>query len=104
MPEVVILSYARTPIGRFQGGLSSFRAPQLGAFAISAAVERAGIDPGAVDEVIMGNVLQAGVGQNPARQAAIYAGLRELIPEFSGSGLDTDAKVIQLKPGASRDS
>ena len=81
MREVVILSYARTPIGRFQGGLSSFKAPQLGTFAINAALAKREIDPKHVDECIMGNVLQAGVGQNPARQAARGAG----IPDESGS-------------------
>jgi len=81
MREVVILSYARTPIGRFQGGLSSFRAPQLGTLAIQAALAKREIDPALVDECIMGNVLQAGVGQNPARQAARGAG----IPDEAGS-------------------
>jgi len=81
MREVVILSYARTPIGRFQGGLSSFRAPQLGTFAIQAALAKREIDPALVDECIMGNVLQAGIGQNPARQAARGAG----IPDEAGS-------------------
>ena len=81
MREVVILSYARTPIGRFQGGLSSFSAPQLGTLAIKAALAKREIDPSLVDECIMGNVLQAGVGQNPARQAARGAG----IPDESGS-------------------
>jgi len=81
MREVVILSYARTPIGRFQGGLSSFRAPQLGSLAIKAALEKREIDPALVDECIMGNVLQAGIGQNPARQAARGAG----IPDEAGS-------------------
>ncbi|HRP76849.1 MAG TPA: acetyl-CoA C-acetyltransferase, partial [Rhodocyclaceae bacterium] len=72
---VVIVSVARTPMGGFQGDFSSLAAPQLGAVAIRAAVERAGIAPEQVEEVIMGNVLQAGVGQAPARQAALGAGL-----------------------------
>jgi len=72
---VVIVSAARTPLGGFQGDFSSLTAPQLGAVAIKAAVERAGIAPALVEEVVFGNVLQAGVGQAPARQAALGAGL-----------------------------
>ncbi|PWB42306.1 MAG: acetyl-CoA C-acyltransferase [Rhodocyclales bacterium] len=72
---VVIVSAARTPMGGFQGDFASLAGPQLGAVAIKAAVERAGIQPGQVQEAIMGNVLQAGVGQAPARQAALGAGL-----------------------------
>lgn len=92
MSEVVILSYARTPIGRFQGALSALRAPDLGAVAIRAAMQRADLDPALVDECIMGNVLQAGVGQNPARQAARFAGLPDSIGSFTvnkvcGSGM-----------------
>jgi acetyl-CoA C-acetyltransferase len=90
--EVVIVGAARTPIGSFLGSLASVPAPRLGAVAIRAALERAGVVPGAVDEVVMGNVLQAGVGQAPARQAAIYAGLPEKTPcwtmnKVCGSGL-----------------
>jgi len=88
----VILSAVRTPIGRYLGGLSSFPAPKLGALVIREAVRRAGIQDGAVEEVIMGNVLQGGVGQAPARQAAIHAGLPGTIPSLTinkvcGSGL-----------------
>jgi len=88
----VILSAVRTPIGRFLGGLSPLPAPRLGALVIREAVRRAGIDDGAVDEVIMGNVLQGGVGQAPARQAAIHARLPGTIPSLTvnkvcGSGL-----------------
>jgi acetyl-CoA C-acetyltransferase len=72
---IVIVSVARTPLGAFQGDFNSLTAPQLGAVAIKAAVERAGIKPDQVEEVIFGNVLQAGVGQAPARQAALGAGL-----------------------------
>ncbi|GIK25896.1 MAG: acetyl-CoA acetyltransferase [Betaproteobacteria bacterium] len=72
---VVIVSAVRTPMGGFQGDFASLAGPQLGAVAIRAAVERAGIQPGQVQEAIMGNVLQAGVGQAPARQAALGAGL-----------------------------
>ncbi len=90
--EVVIVGAARTPIGSFLGSLASVPAPRLGAVAIRAALARAGLGPDAVDEVVMGNVLQAGVGQAPARQAAIYAGLPEKTPcwtmnKVCGSGL-----------------
>ena len=71
----VIVSAVRTPIGRYLGGLSSFTAPQLGAMVIRDAVSRAGVDPGLVEEVIMGQVVQGGSGQAPARQALIHAGL-----------------------------
>src|SRR5919199_1912452 len=72
---VYILGAARTPVGKLMGGLATVPAPQLGAVAIRAAVERSGVPPDAVDEVIMGQVIQAGVGQAPARQAAISAGV-----------------------------
>ena len=75
MTEVFIVGAARTPIGRFLGSLSSLPAPELGAVAVRAAVERSGIDPATVEDVIIGNVVQAGVGQAPARQAALGAGL-----------------------------
>ena len=92
MREVVIASACRTPIGKFQGSLSPFRAPELGALAIREALQRAGIGPDVVEEVIMGNVLQAGVGQNPARQAARGAGIPDNVGSFTvnkvcGSGL-----------------
>ena len=88
----VIVSAARTPIGRFLGGLGSVVAPELGAIAIRAAVARGTIDPAEVGEVIMGNVLQGGVGQAPARQAAIRAGIPGDVPAYTvnkvcGSGL-----------------
>ena len=73
--RVVIVSAVRTPIGSFMGGLSTVTAPKLGAIAIKGALEKIQLDPNLVDEVFMGNVVQAGVGQAPARQAAIYAGL-----------------------------
>ncbi len=90
--EVVIVGAARTPIGAFQGALSKLTAPQLGAIAIKAALERAGVQPDQVDEVIMGCVLQAGVGQAPARQASRAAGLPDAVPcttlnKVCGSGL-----------------
>ncbi len=73
--KVVIVSAARTPIGSFMGALSTVSAPHLGAAAIKGALDKINLDPNLVDEVIMGNVIQAGVGQAPARQAALYAGL-----------------------------
>lgn len=90
--EVVIVGAARTPIGAFQGSLSKLTAPQLGAIAIKAALERAGVSPDQVSETIMGCVLQAGVGQAPARQAAIHAGIPDSVPAVTlnkvcGSGL-----------------
>jgi len=80
MKDVVIVSAVRTPIGSFLGSLSSLSATDLGAIAIKAAVERAGISPDAIGEVYMGNVLQANLGQAPARQAAIKAGLGNKVP------------------------
>ena len=76
----VIASYARTPIGAFNGALASLKAPELGAIAIKGACARAGITGKDVEEVLMGNVVSAGVGQAPATQAAIFAGLGEDIP------------------------
>ena len=75
MKEIVILGAARTPIGSFMGTLSSLPAPRLGAVAIKCALEGAGVQPEQIQQVIMGNVLQAGIGQAPARQAGIYAGI-----------------------------
>ena len=90
--DAVILSAARTAVGKFQGGLSGFSATKLGAIAVQAAVERAGIDPQNIEEVLMGNVVQAGNGQAPARQAAIFAGVpatvsATAINKVCGSGL-----------------
>ena len=92
MSDAVIVSACRTPIGRFQGGLSSFSAPQLGAMAVKEAMSRAQLDPKDVEEVIMGTVIQAGLGQNPARQAALGAGVPPEVGAFTvnkvcGSGL-----------------
>jgi len=92
MNTVYVVSGARTPIGAFNGSLKSFTAPQLGAIAIKEAIRRAGIPPDAVSEVIMGNVLTSGVGQAPARQAALFAGLPNHVPcmtinKVCGSGL-----------------
>jgi len=90
--DVVIVGAARTAIGVFQGALAPLTAPQLGATVIKAALERAGVPPGKVEEVVMGCVLQAGVGQAPARQASIFAGLPDTVPcttlnKVCGSGL-----------------
>ena len=92
MKEAVIVSACRTPLGKFQGGLSGFRAPELGGLAVAEAVKRAGIAASDVEEVILGNVLQAGIGQNPARQAARAAGIPDEVGSFTvnkvcGSGL-----------------
>ncbi len=102
--NAVILSAVRTPSGRFQGSLSSFPAPRLGAMVIRAAVERAGIpDPNKIDEVFMGNVVSAGLGQAPARQATIFAGLPASVSattlnKVCGSGL----KAVMLAAQAVR--
>jgi acetyl-CoA C-acetyltransferase len=98
--DIVIVSAVRTPIGKFQGSLSDFTAPQLGAIVVREAVRRAGIDPNSVDEVIMGNVVQAGLGQNPARQAALKGGLSDRVSAMTinkvcGSGLKAVALAQQ---------
>jgi len=100
MKEVVIVSAARIPVGRFQGSLQGFTAPKLGALAVREAVRRAGVEPAQVDECIMGCVLQAGLGQNPARQAAIYGGLSNqaaalTINKVCGSSLKAVALAAQ---------
>lgn len=96
----VICEAVRTPIGKFQGGLAAVRAPQLGAVCVKAIVERTKLDPGAVDEVIMGCVCQAGLQQNPARQAAIYGGIPTgvsalTVNKVCGSGLKAVALADQ---------
>lgn len=98
--DVVIISGVRTPVGKFQGSLSDFSAPQLGAIVVREAVTRAAIDPKQVDECIMGNVVSAGLGQNPARQAAIFGGLPPevgamTINKVCGSGLKAVALATQ---------
>jgi acetyl-CoA C-acetyltransferase len=98
--DAVIISGCRTPVGKFQGSLSDFSAPQLGAIVVREAVKRAGVDPAAVDECIMGNVVSAGLGQNPARQAAIFGGLSPAtgamtINKVCGSGLKSVALAAQ---------
>src|SRR4051812_3505126 len=103
MADAFLLSAARTPIGKFLGGLAELTAPQLGAVAVAEALRRARVPVERVDEVILGNVIQAGVGQNPARQAALKAGLPDGIAAFTvnkvcGSGL----KAVMLAAQAIR--
>ncbi len=100
MSDVVIASAARTPVGAFNGALSSLSAADLGSKAIQAALERAEVEPGAVDEVVLGQVLTAGTGMNPARQALLSAGIPEnktgyLINQVCGSGLRSVAQGSQ---------
>src|SRR6266571_1245732 len=102
MPDsttAVILSAVRTPIGKYLGGLSALPAPRLGAVVIREAVRRAGIDAGAVEQVIMGNVLQGGVGQAPGRQAAIHGGLWD---SFSNTHMGNLAEYTAKKAGVAR--
>jgi acetyl-CoA C-acetyltransferase len=107
MDEVVIISACRTPVGKFQGSLSDLSATQLGAIVVGEAVKRAGIEPGQVDECIMGNVVSAGLGQNPARQAALFGGLSPevgamTVNKVCGSGLKAiglAAQAIQTGNG-----
>jgi acetyl-CoA C-acetyltransferase len=98
--DAVIISGCRTPVGKFQGSLSEFSAPQLGAIVVREAVKRAGVAPAEIDECIMGNVISAGLGQNPARQAAINGGLSSAtgamtINKVCGSGLKAVALAAQ---------
>src|SRR5437763_13862598 len=103
MPAIyalVIISIVRSTLGKFQGSLSDFSAPQLGAIVVREAVQRAKFDPKQVDECIMGNVVSAGLGQNPARQAAIFGGLPPevgamTINKVCGSGLKAVALAAQ---------
>ena len=105
--DVVIISACRTPVGKFQGSLSDLGAPQLGAIVVREAVRRARLDPKQVDECIMGNVVSAGLGQNPARQAAIFGGLPPevgamTVNKVCGSGLKAVGLAAQaLKTGDS---
>ena len=101
MTDAVILSGARTPVGKFMGALKDFSAVELGVIAARAAIERAGIDPAEVNEVIMGNVIQSGNGQNPARQVALGAGIPDAVSALTinkvcGSGL----KAVMLAGNA----
>src|ERR1700723_3567658 len=98
--DVVIISGCRTPVGKFQGSLSELSATQLGAIVVREAVKRANLDPALVDECIMGNVVSAGLGQNPARQAAIFGGLAPevgamTVNKVCGSGLKAVALAAQ---------
>jgi acetyl-CoA C-acetyltransferase len=98
--QPVIVSAVRTPVGKFQGALSSFSATELGARVVAEVTHRAGIEPDTVDEVIMGNVVQAGLGQNPARQAALRGGLNSRVAAMTinkvcGSGLKAVALAAQ---------
>src|SRR5579872_23115 len=98
--DVVIISGCRTAVGKFQGALSDLSAPQLGAIVVREAVKRAGLNPDQIDECIMGNVVSAGLGQNPARQAAIFGGLSPAtgamtINKVCGSGLKSVALAAQ---------
>ena len=100
MNQPVILSAVRTPIGKFQGGLSSLAATELGAKVVAEAVRRAGIEPNTVDEIIMGNVVSAGLGQNPARQAGLRGGLDSRVAAMTinkvcGSGLKAVGLLAQ---------
>ncbi len=106
MSDIVIVSAARTPVGSFNGALASLPASALGTIAIKAALERAGVEPGQVDEVILGHVLQAAAGQGPARQASVNAGIPYTTPAWSlnqicGSGLRAVALGMQqIQDGA----
>ena len=98
--DVVIVSAARTPIGSFLGALSSISAPKLGAIAIKGALDKIGLKPELIDEVLMGNVIQSGAGQAPARQAAIYAGIPDSVPcttinKVCASGMKTIMQATQ---------
>src|ERR1700730_8029139 len=98
--DVVIISGCRTPVGKFQGSLSDLSAPQLGAIVVREAVKRAELDAAQVEECIMGNVVSAGLGQNPARQAAIFGGLAPAVGAMTinkvcGSGLKAVALAAQ---------
>jgi acetyl-CoA C-acetyltransferase len=100
MSDTVIVSAVRTPVGKFQGSLQSFSGPQLGALVVREAVRRAGVDSAQVDDCILGCVLQAGLGQNPARQAALYGGLEPAVSALTinqvcGSGLKAVALAAQ---------
>src|SRR4051794_38473975 len=100
MADALLLSGVRTPIGKFLGSLADLSAPQLGGLVVAEAIRRAGVAPASVDEVLMGCVLQAGLGQNPARQAALKAGLPETISgctinKVCGSGLQAVMMAAQ---------
>ncbi|KTT96871.1 acetyl-CoA acetyltransferase, partial [Sphingomonas yabuuchiae] len=105
---IVILSYARTPMGSFQGSLSGLSATQLGAAAVKGAVERAGVEASAIERIHMGCVLPAGLGQAPARQAAIFAGLGEhveatTVNKMCGSGMQAAIMAAEALAAGSAD-
>ena len=105
---IVIVSYARTPMGGFQGALAGASATELGAAAVKAAVERSGADPGAVEQILMGCVLPAGLGQAPARQAALKAGLPQSVEattvnKMCGSGMQAAILAHDLLAAGSAD-
>lgn len=108
MQNPVIVGAVRTPIGKFLGTLASIPATRLGALVVSEVVKRAGIQADQVDEVLMGNVVSAGLGQNPARQAAIHGGIPDSVPattvnKVCGSGLKTVMLAAQaIKCGDAR--
>src|SRR5262245_28464721 len=100
MPEAFLVSAVRTPIGKFLGGLADVPAPQLGGLVVAEAIKRAGLKADAIDECIMGCVIQAGLGQNPARQAALAGGLPHTISAVTvnkvcGSGLQAVIQAAQ---------
>ncbi|MGL4550274.1 MAG: acetyl-CoA C-acyltransferase, partial [Gemmataceae bacterium] len=100
MADAYLLSAARTPVGKYLGSLAELPAPSLGAVALAEALRRANATPDAVEEVVMGSVLQAGLGQNPARQAALRAGLPDTISactvnKVCGSGLEAAIRAAQ---------
>src|ERR1700733_7878438 len=104
MKDVVIVSAVQTPVGKFQGAFADLTAVQLGAIAVREAVKRAGIAPADVDECLMGCVLPAGLGQNPARQAALQGGLTDTVSAMTinmvcGSGLKAVGLAAQAVMG-----
>src|SRR2546422_11557544 len=93
--EAVIISAVRTPVGKFLGSLKNFKATDLGAIVVRESVKRAGVAPEDVDEVIMGCVIQAGLGQNPARQAALHGGLLPAVAAVTGNkGCGSGLKAV----------
>src|ERR1700730_9771624 len=109
MKDVVIVAAVRTPVGKFQGAFAEMTAVQLGAIAVREAVRRAGIAPASVDECLMGCVLPAGLGQNPARQAALQGGLPDTVSAMTinmvcGSGLKAVALAAQEGVGGGGES
>ena len=102
MSKIAIVSAARTPVGSFNGALASLPAHELGRIAIVAAIERAGLQPADIDEVVMGLVLQAGAGRGPARQASVNAGIPVESPAWSLNQLCGSGQRAAQRAGASR--